>query len=97
MALAAAQLLRHHLDLVAQVLLLRLQAVQHLLHLFPAAAHRPLDLREVARDLLVLLGLAQQAQRLLGQLHELVVGLGEGFLDLFDELGDRLVGLVELG
>lgn len=60
--LSAAELLGHHVDLVAEVLLLQLEAVQHLLHVFSAAAHGPLDLCEVVGDLLVLLGLGQQAQ-----------------------------------
>ena len=62
MGLSAAQLLGHQVDLVAQVLLLRLEAVQHLLHLLPAAAHRTVDFCEVVGDLLVLLGLCEEAE-----------------------------------
>lgn len=95
--LSATELLGHHVDLGAEVLLLRLKAVQHLLDIISAAAHGPVDLCEIVCDLLVLLGLGQQAQRFLGEFYQLIVGFCEGFLDLFDELGDCLVGLVELG
>lgn len=80
--LSLSDLARHHFNLVSNVILLFLKGVKCAHHCFVVIANHLFHLGEVISDALILLTLVQEFQGAFSESLQVLVGVGEGCLEL---------------